>query len=144
MLSEVGIARADGTALPPGTVSSALSRARERATSHPDAHTPAVSGMHMQVAARAGNALQDPADRRSEIEFPAALPGRSASPPPAASPHFPEIRQSPNSPAAIQVPAVPISPLYLREAKLAAESFVREIARHCRRHDPLQPPWMKV
>ena len=37
----------------------------------------------------------------------------------------------------------PFSPLYLREAKLATESFVREIARHCRRHDPLQPPWMK-
>ncbi|WMT76529.1 hypothetical protein [Bradyrhizobium sp. Ash2021] len=38
----------------------------------------------------------------------------------------------------------PFSPLYLREAKLTAESFVREIARHCRRHDPLQPPWMKA
>ncbi|WP_426436967.1 hypothetical protein [Bradyrhizobium genosp. P] len=38
----------------------------------------------------------------------------------------------------------PYSPLYLRDAKLAAEQFVREIARHCRRHDPLQPPWMKA
>jgi integrase len=38
----------------------------------------------------------------------------------------------------------PYSPLYLREAKAAAESFVHEIARHCRRHDPLQPPWLKA
>lgn len=38
----------------------------------------------------------------------------------------------------------PFTPFYLNEAKLAAESFVREIARHCRRHDPLQPPWMKA
>ncbi|MBB4366765.1 integrase [Bradyrhizobium sp. CIR18] len=38
----------------------------------------------------------------------------------------------------------PYSPLYLREAKAAAESFVHEIARHCRRHDPLQPPWTKA
>jgi hypothetical protein len=35
----------------------------------------------------------------------------------------------------------PYSPLYLREAKDAAEAFVREIARHCRKHDVLQPPW---
>ncbi|RXH37958.1 hypothetical protein [Bradyrhizobium zhanjiangense] len=38
----------------------------------------------------------------------------------------------------------PYSPLYLQEAKAAAESFVREVARHCRRHDPLQPPWLKA
>jgi integrase len=38
----------------------------------------------------------------------------------------------------------PYSPDYLQDAKLAAESFVREVARHCRRHDPLQPPWMKA
>ncbi|WMT76534.1 hypothetical protein [Bradyrhizobium sp. Ash2021] len=108
MLAEVGIAREDGTPLPAGTVSSALSRARERAVPHPDAplHAPARPGMHMQVPAKAGNALQHPGDQRSEVRSPAALPGRSASPPPAASPHFPEIRLSPNSPAATQVPAV--------------------------------------
>src|SRR4051812_49033267 len=46
MLSEVGIAREDGTPLPPGTVSSALSRARERAGQRPDQPlpAPAVSG----------------------------------------------------------------------------------------------------
>jgi hypothetical protein len=108
MLSEVGITREDGTPLPAGTVSSALSRARERAASRLDAplHAPAVSGMHMQVPARAGNAPQDSAERRSEAGFPAALPGPSASPPPAASPYVPEIRPSPNSPATTQVPAV--------------------------------------
>lgn len=37
----------------------------------------------------------------------------------------------------------PYSPSYLSDAKLAAELFVREIARHCRRHDPLLPPWLK-
>lgn len=108
MLSEVGVAREDGTPLPAGTVSSALSRARERAASRPNApqHAPAVSGMHMQVPARAGNALRDPADQRRGARSSAALPGLSASRPPAASPHFPEIRPSPNSPAATQVPAV--------------------------------------
>jgi integrase len=37
----------------------------------------------------------------------------------------------------------PYSPTYLRDAKAAAEGFVREIARHCRKHDVLQPPWLK-
>jgi hypothetical protein len=60
LLAEVGIVRADGTPLPPGTVSSALSRARERT-----ARTPALrqstagSGMDMQVPAEPCNELQD-------------------------------------------------------------------------------------
>ncbi|WP_426436962.1 hypothetical protein [Bradyrhizobium genosp. P] len=106
MLREVGIARQDGTPLPAGTVSSALSRARERAA-RPGApvHAPAVCGMDMQVPARAGNDLHAPADRRREAGLPAPPSGRPASPPPAPS-HFPEIRPSPNSPATTQVPAV--------------------------------------
>ena len=106
--------------LPAGTASSALSRARERAASRLDArlHAPAVSGMHMQVPARAGNALQDPADQRSEAGFPAALPGPSASPPPAASPYVPEfglrrIRRQPRRcrrPLAAQRPSPPEKP----------------------------------
>jgi len=97
MLAEVGIAREDGTPLPAGTVSSALSRARERAARRPDAtlHAPAASGMDMQVPAMAGR----------EAGFPTPLPERSASPPPAA-PHLADIRPSPNSPATTQVPAV--------------------------------------
>ncbi|MBB4366771.1 hypothetical protein GGD65_007845 [Bradyrhizobium sp. CIR18] len=106
MLAEVGIAREDGSPLPPGTVSSALSRARERAAPRLDAplHAPAAFGRDMQVPTRPGNALQYPADRRSEAGFPSSFQGRSASPQPA-SPHFPEIRPSPNSPATTQVPA---------------------------------------
>lgn len=37
----------------------------------------------------------------------------------------------------------PYSPAYLCDAKAAAEQFVREVARHCRKHDVLQPPWLK-
>jgi len=37
----------------------------------------------------------------------------------------------------------PYSPDYLCDAKAAAEDFVREIARLCRKHDVLQPPWLE-
>ncbi|MGY4466991.1 hypothetical protein ACVWWK_002673 [Bradyrhizobium sp. LB9.1b] len=106
MLSEVGIAREDGTPLPAGTVSSALSRARERAAARPDAplHAPAVSRIDMQVHARAGSPLHERADRDTggSTRESAAVPN---APRPLASIQFPEIRPSPNSPAAMRVPA---------------------------------------
>ncbi|WP_027547415.1 hypothetical protein [Bradyrhizobium sp. WSM2254] len=59
LLAEAGIARSDGTPLPAGTVSSALSRARERAARAPAMRQcPAESCMDMQVAAEACNAPQ--------------------------------------------------------------------------------------
>jgi len=66
MLREVGIAREDGTALPQGTVSSAMSRARERhaARQSKDFRPPAAPpGTDMQVAAVGGKAVHEPADR---------------------------------------------------------------------------------
>lgn len=36
----------------------------------------------------------------------------------------------------------PFGPDYLRNAKVAVEAFVHEIASHCRRHDILNPPWL--
>ncbi|WP_128946130.1 hypothetical protein [Bradyrhizobium zhanjiangense] len=106
MLSEVGIAREDGTPLPAGTVSSALSRARERAVARPGVplHTPAMSGRDMQVPARAGTDRHGLADwdtggGPSET---AAFPKPSRS---LAAAQFHEIRRSPNSPAATRVPA---------------------------------------
>jgi hypothetical protein len=66
MLSEVGITREDGTALPPGTVSSAMSRARERRAAQQSKDprpAPARPGTDMQVAADGGNTMQAPADR---------------------------------------------------------------------------------
>jgi hypothetical protein len=60
LLAEVGIIRADGTPLPPGTVSSALSRARERTARTPALRQSAAgSGMDMQVPAKPCNKLQD-------------------------------------------------------------------------------------
>ncbi|MGL3106933.1 hypothetical protein [Bradyrhizobium sp. BR 1432] len=62
LLAEVGIVREDGTPLPPGTVSSALSRARERAARTPAfRQSTAGSGMDMQALAEPCNQLQDTA-----------------------------------------------------------------------------------
>lgn len=59
LLAEVGIARPDGTPLPAGTVSSALSRARERAARAPAMRQPAAgTGMDMQAAAAPCNVPQ--------------------------------------------------------------------------------------
>jgi len=59
LLAEVGIARPDGTPLPPGTVSSALSRARERAARAPaKRQLPARTGMDRQAPAKPCNDLQ--------------------------------------------------------------------------------------
>lgn len=66
MLSEVGIVREDGTALPPGTVSSALSRARERRAAEQSKDprpAPARSDADMRLAADDGNTMQAPSDR---------------------------------------------------------------------------------
>lgn len=70
MLAEVGIARKNGSALPAGTVSSALSRARERAQQRgAPLHIPAQPGMAVQVAASTGAAAQPcrPPQRRSLV-----------------------------------------------------------------------------
>jgi hypothetical protein len=58
LLAEVGIVREDGTPLPPGTVSSAYSRARERALRAPALQSPAPAGMDMQAPALPCKALQ--------------------------------------------------------------------------------------
>lgn len=59
LLAEVGITRKDGTPLPPGTVSSALSRARERAArASAMPQSPTGTGTDMPVAAAPCNALQ--------------------------------------------------------------------------------------
>jgi hypothetical protein len=60
LLEAVGIVRDDGTALPEGTVSSALSRARERAGrgAAPALLTPAGTGREMQAVAGDRRSLQ--------------------------------------------------------------------------------------
>jgi len=65
LLAEVGIVRDDGTALPEGTVTSALSRARERAARAPMSTqpVPAATGRDMPVNAVDRNAVQGPARR---------------------------------------------------------------------------------
>jgi len=106
MLGEVGIVRKDGSALPAGTVSSALSRARERAPQRSSLplHVPAQPGMPMQVAASTGTDLQSHAssnDARSST----AAPRPTVPPMPGRPQSFPQIRPSPNAPAGTQMPA---------------------------------------
>lgn len=104
MLAEVGIKREDGSPLPPGTVSSAMSRARERRAAQraQDAGlAPANPGVDLQIAAGRDNALHDPADRFTTtgaiaVEATAADP---SNPPPQIS----RIRPSPN-PSALKLP----------------------------------------
>ncbi|UVO26944.1 hypothetical protein [Bradyrhizobium arachidis] len=98
MLSEVGITREDGSALPQGTVSSAMSRARERRAAQQSRDprlAPAQAGTDMQVAAVGGNALHAPADRgtatgviKADVAPPPSAPSRSV-------PQLSQIRPSP-------------------------------------------------
>jgi hypothetical protein len=69
LLAEVGIARADGTPLPVGTISSALCRARERAAGRPAA--PPASGMILQGPAETGSVLPHPAGQGTRPHKPA-------------------------------------------------------------------------
>ena len=62
LLAEVGIARANGTALPEGTVTSALSRARERAARACALRAPAATGRDMQPDAGDCRAMQASAE----------------------------------------------------------------------------------
>jgi hypothetical protein len=107
MLSEVGIVREDGTALPPGTVSSAMSRARERhAAQQSQALRPAPASpcADMQVAADGGNAVHAPADRGTTTGAITAGVAPSA-PVPSRSPAQPsQIRPSPKPSADTQLP----------------------------------------
>ena len=104
MLCEAGIARKDGSALPPGTVSSAMSRAKERRAAqraHEPGPAPAHRGADLQIAAGRGNALHAPAGRLTTtgaiaVEATAADPSNPA-------PQISRIRPSPN-PSALKLP----------------------------------------
>jgi hypothetical protein len=104
MLAEVGIVRKDGSALPAGTVSSALSRARERAVQYQceSLRVPAQTGMNMQVTAGTGTSH---ADHRNHTPTSGAAPKFSATQMPVPLQPFPEIRPSPNAPVGMQLPA---------------------------------------
>ncbi|HEY5378169.1 MAG TPA: hypothetical protein VIJ78_01360 [Pseudolabrys sp.] len=69
LLAEVGIARPDGTPLPVGTISGALSRARERAAGRRAA--PPASGTILQGPAVPGSALPTPAEPGTPMPKPA-------------------------------------------------------------------------
>jgi hypothetical protein len=107
MLGEVGIVRADGSALPAGTVSSALSRARERAPQRRGVplHVPAQPGTPMQVAACTGTDLQSHAAPSNDARSSTAAPRPTVPPMPGRPQSFPQIRPSPNAPAGRQMPA---------------------------------------
>lgn len=100
MLAEVGIKRGDGTALPLGTVSSAMSRARERRAAQRAQDPglgPANPGVDLQVAAGRDNAVHAPADRFTTTGAIAvdAMAADPSNPPPQNS----RFRTSPNPPA---------------------------------------------
>jgi hypothetical protein len=106
LLAEVGITRADGTPLPPGTVSSALSRARERTARTPVLRQlPGQTGMGLQVAAEPCSDLQASASLgRATIQSPPnTLPVQDA---PTSRRVTSSLRSSPNgSPAGFDLPA---------------------------------------
>lgn len=102
LLAAAGVMRKDGTALPEGTVSSALSRARERAGRAAAPFQPAGSGMPLQSPAPACKALQGGEEIRS-------FGGLSRRPPiqhpPAPMPGPSSVRTSPSGPAGFDLPA---------------------------------------
>jgi hypothetical protein len=106
LLAEVGIVRADRSPLPPGTVSSALSRARERSARVNPApiHAAAGGGMHMLPPAASGRAPQANAAIGMPLQGPAApLPG-SPGPPHTSERRDSPIRPPPNGPAGLDLP----------------------------------------
>lgn len=81
LLAEVGIARADGSPTPQGTISSALSRARERATARGGPPVQALAGGTLQAVALARTDLPMSAEPCS------FMPDRAE---PCTIPHFTE------------------------------------------------------
>lgn len=69
LLAEVGIAQPDGTALPLGSISSALSRARKRAGAV--GHPAPASGKLLQSPAAPGSILRGPAESGCVLPLPA-------------------------------------------------------------------------
>ena len=106
LLAEVGVTREDGTPLPPGTVSGALSRARERAARAPAMRqSPAGNGMDMQVAAGPCNAPQaNAALGEATVQSPLNRPPLQDAPRPTRANS--SLRHLPNgSPAGFDLPA---------------------------------------
>jgi hypothetical protein len=103
LLAAVGIAREDGTALPAGTVSSALSRAR-RDRALRASHPPAVACMLLQAPAGPGNALQHRVGNPGAAGQARAGPALSASSAPGLTRSLPRIRPSPNASAGTGLP----------------------------------------
>ncbi|MBB4366642.1 hypothetical protein GGD65_007715 [Bradyrhizobium sp. CIR18] len=100
LLAAAGVTRKDGTALPEGTVSSALSRSRER-TGRITA-IPAGPCMPLLSPAPACNALQSGEETRSL----GGLPRRpSVQHAPAPVPGLSSVRTEPNGPAGFVLPA---------------------------------------
>jgi hypothetical protein len=72
LLADVGVARADGTALPIGTVSGALSRARERARATGADVSDQPASRPLQVPAGSRKPPQDHAGARRTVKAPTA------------------------------------------------------------------------
>lgn len=106
LLAEVGIVRADGSPLPPGTISSALSRARERSARVNPTPTHAAAGdrMDMQPPAASGRALQPHAAIGMPLHGPASHLPSSPGPPRASQRRDSPIRPPPNGPAGLDLP----------------------------------------
>jgi hypothetical protein len=102
LLAAVGIKRKDDTPLPEGTVSSALSRARERAGRSIVATRPAGQCMPLQRPAPACNDLQD-SEETGTFDGPRHPP--PVQQPPATMPGPSSVRTSPNGPAGFVLPA---------------------------------------
>jgi hypothetical protein len=118
LLSEVGITRKDGSALPSGTISSALSRARERASRSlaaplADPQHPAIHGKALHRDAPPGTGLQIHAGTGM------AMP-RSAEPAPAAAPAIRSIGVPPPRPSDLPAQPTLLSPETRRSAALLA------------------------
>jgi hypothetical protein len=106
LLAAVGVTRDDGTPLPAGTVTSALSRARERASraARPVRHPAAGAGMDMQVTAATCMGLQRPAGASAATvqRPPSSFPSQHA---PTSERGNSSLRLTPNGPAGFDLPA---------------------------------------
>ncbi len=100
VLAAAGVTRKDGMVLPEGTVTSALSRARERAGRRTT--TSAGPCMPLPSPAPACNALQSGEETRSSGGLPRRPPVQH---PPAPMPGLSSVRTSPNGPAGFVLPA---------------------------------------
>ncbi|MBP1095986.1 hypothetical protein ABIE85_005262 [Bradyrhizobium diazoefficiens] len=101
VLAAAGVARRDGSVLPEGTVTSALSRARERAGRRATNLRPAGPCMTLPIPAPACNAPHE-----QENASVGGLPRRpSRQQPPAPMPGSSSVRVSPGGPAGFDLPA---------------------------------------